>query len=95
MSDKKVNVQTLFGDLDDEQLKSLKDSVDEIVVHLEKSDGIKAQIKAIVDMVHETINVPKKITKRIAKTEYKNSLETETSEFVEFEALVKAIKDVE
>lgn len=95
MTDKQVNVQTLFGDLDAEKLKMLRDAIDEIVMYLTKSDEIKEQIKSIVDTIHEEINIPKKITKRIAKTQYNNSLETETSEFVEFESLVNAIKDVE
>jgi hypothetical protein len=87
-------VQTLFGTFDEKQLKSLKGYIDEVVLHIQKNEANNAAIKDIIDIAHDELKIPKKIVKRMAKTQHKQSLQTEVAEFKEFEALFEGITDV-
>ena len=87
-------VQTLFGTFDEKQLRALKGYIDEIVLHIQKNETNNQAIKDIVDIGHDELKIPKKILKRIAKTQHKQSLQTEVAEFKEFEALIEGITEV-
>jgi hypothetical protein len=84
-------VNTLFGSFDEKQLKALRSYVDEIVVHMNRNQSNNEAIKSIVEVANEELKVPKKIVKRMAKTQFKQSFQTEVAESKEFEALFEAI----
>ena len=89
-----TKVNTLFGSYYEEALKKLKGYVDEVVLHMHKNDGNNAAIKDIVDIAHDELKIPKKILKRMAKTQHKNSFQTEVAESKEFEALYESMVEV-
>jgi len=89
-----TKVNTLFGSFDEEALKKLKGYIDEVVVHMHKNDGNNMAIKDIVDIAYDELKIPKKILKRMAKTQHKNSFQTEIAESKEFEALFESMNEV-
>jgi hypothetical protein len=89
-----TKVTTLFGEFDDAALKKLKGYVDEAVLHMHKNDSNNAAIKDIVDAAHDDLKIPKKIIKRMAKTQHKNSFQTEVAEYKEYEALYESMVEV-
>jgi hypothetical protein len=89
-----TKVNTLFGSFDDAQLKTLKGYVDEMVLHMQKSEANSQAIKDIVDIANDELKIPKKIVKRMAKTQFKNSFQTEVAESKEFEALFESMNGV-
>ncbi len=89
-----TKVNTLFGSYDEDDLKKLKGYVDEVVLHMHRNDGNNQAIKDIVDIAHDELKVPKKILKRMAKTQHKNSFQTEVAESKEFEALYESMVEV-
>ena len=86
-----ATVQTLFGTFDDVQLKALKGAIEEINHSMNLIDVQTTQIKDIVNATYDSLKVPKKIIKRMAKVYYNQSLQTEVAEFKEFEALFEGI----
>ena len=89
-----TKVSTLFGDFDDVKLKQLKGYVDEVVLHMNRNQSNNEAIKDIVNVANEELKVPKKIVKRMAKTQFKQSFQTEIAEDKEFEALFESMLDV-
>jgi hypothetical protein len=89
-----TTVQTLFGTFDDDQLKALKGAIEEINHSMNLIDVQNTQIKDIVNATYDSLKVPKKIIKRMAKVYYNQSLQTEVAEFKEFEALFEGITEV-
>jgi hypothetical protein len=87
-------VQTLFGTFDDDQLKALKGAIEEINHSMNLIEVQNTQIKDIVNATYDSLKVPKKIIKRMAKVYYNQSLQTEVAEFKEFEALFEGITEV-
>ena len=87
-------VSTLFGDFDDVKLKQLKGYVDEVVLHMNRNQANNEAIKDIVSAANEELKVPKKIIKRMAKTQFKQSFQVEIAEDKEFEALFESMLDV-
>ena len=88
-----TKVSTLFGDFDDTKLKQLKGYVEEVVVHMNRNQSNNEAIKDIVNVANEELKVPKKIIKRMAKTQFKQSFQTEIAEDKEFEALFESMLD--
>ena len=87
-------VQTLFGNFNDDQLKTLKNSVDEMITVLYKIDANKTEMKDILDATHDTLKIPKKILRKIVKVQYNQSFQIEVAESKEFEALFEGITEV-
>jgi hypothetical protein len=87
-------VNTLFGNFSDEQIVALKGVIDEMVVVLHKNDATKTEMKDIVDATYDSLNIPKKILKKMAKVQYKQSFQEEVAESKEFEALFEGITEV-
>lgn len=83
----KVNVQTIFGQLDEAQVKTLQDGVKEMSVVMSKMDANKEQLKDILLSIFEETKVPKKIINKIARVYHKKKFVEETTEFNEFETL--------
>ena len=89
-----TKVNTLFGSFDDDQLKKLKGYVDEMVLHMNRNKANNEAMKDIVDAANDELKVPKKIVKRMAKTQFNNSFQTEVAESKEFEALFESMNEV-
>jgi hypothetical protein len=89
-----TKVNTLFGSFDEDQLKKLKGYVDEAVLHMNRNEANNQAIKDIVDAANDELKVPKKILKRMAKTQFKNSFQIEVAESKEFEALFESMNGV-
>ena len=89
-----ASVQTLNGSLDETQLKALKGAIDEINVAFQQIEFQNNAIKDVVDATYDSLGVPKKIIKRMAKVYYNQSIQTEIDEFKDFEALFEAITEV-
>ena len=89
-----TKVNTLFGSFDDEQLKKLKGYVDEVVLHMNRNKSNNDAIKDIIDAANDELKIPKKIVKRMAKTQFNNSFQTEVAESKEFEALFESMQDI-
>ena len=89
-----TKVNTLFGSFDEDQLKKLKGYIDEVVLHMNRNKSNNEAIKDIIDAATDELNLPKKIIKRMAKTQFKNSFQSEVAESKEFEALFESMQDV-
>ena len=87
-------VQTLFGNFTDEQLKNLKGAIDEMIVVMHKQDALKLEMKDITDATYDLLKVPKKILRKMARVQYKQSFQEEIAESKEFEALFEGITEV-
>jgi hypothetical protein len=75
-------------------LKALKGSIEEINHSMNQIEVQNNQIKDIVNSTYDTLGVPKKLIKRMAKVYYNQSLQSEIDEFKEFEALFEGITEV-
>jgi len=89
-----TKVNTLFGSFDEEQLKKLKGYVDEMVLHMQRNESNNQAIKDIIDAANDELKLPKKIVKRMAKTQFNNSFQTEVAESKEFEALFESMQEI-
>jgi hypothetical protein len=75
-------------------LKKLKGYIDEVVLHMNKNKANNEAIKDIIDAANDELKLPKKIVKRMAKTQFNNSFQTEVAESKEFEALFESMQDI-
>jgi len=89
-----TTIQTLFGTFNDGELKSLKNSIDEMIVIMEKIDYQKESLKEVIDHINEELGIPKKIIRKMAKVQYKQSFDQEVSEQTEFESLFSGIQEI-
>ena len=87
-------VQTLFGNFTDEQLKNLRGAIDEMIVVMHKQDALKLEMKDITDANYYLLKIPKKIVRKMARVQYKQSFQEEVAESKEFEALFEGITEV-
>lgn len=87
----KVSVATVFGQLDEAQIKTLKDGIKEMSVVLSKIDDEKLALKDVLNSIHDEIKVPKKIINKLAKVYHKKSFAEESTEFNEFESLYTVV----
>jgi hypothetical protein len=80
-----------FGELNEKQIKSLKDAIKEMSDLMTIMDGQRSAMKSVLDEISEEINVPKKIIRRLAKTYHKNNYDEVTLENSEFETLYSEV----
>lgn len=85
------NLETVFGTLDDKQLKILTDGLKEISVHFSRIEREKEAVKDIIDAVKDQIELPKKIINRLAKTYHKQNFAEQNTEDKEFAKLYVSI----
>lgn len=90
-----TTVHTLFGTFDEKQLKSLKGYVEEIVACMNRTKANNESMADILDLAHDELKLPKKIVRKIANYEFKQSLSSDYAEFKEVEALLEGIKYAE
>jgi hypothetical protein len=89
-----TQVNTIFGDFKDDDLKIIRDAIEEISVHYQKIAAENGDIKDIVGSVYDQYKIPKKIIKRLAKVHYKQSFSQQVVEDKEFEALYVGVTEV-
>jgi hypothetical protein len=87
-------IQTIYGSLDEKQLKALRGYIEEMVILMTKIKTNTQSITDILNLAYDELKLPKKIIRRIAKVQYNQSLQEEVAEFKEFEALFESIMDV-
>jgi hypothetical protein len=87
-------VQTLYGTFSEEQMKSLKGAIDEMEMVMHKQDALKEEMKDILDATFDALKIPKKIIRRMAKVQYKQSFHEEVAASKEFEALFEGMTEV-
>ena len=89
-----VTIQTLSGTLDEKQLKTLKGALDEIMISMRKMEHTRTEIKDTVDATHDILKIPKKIIKKLAKVQYKQTFDSEVAEQKEFEMIYEGVTKV-
>ena len=80
-------VTTLYGSFDENQLKSIRDALNEISNEMVVIDSHKEAIKDVINALYDNFKIPKKVLRRMAKTHHKQSFQEEVTEDNEFEAL--------
>lgn len=80
-------VTTLYGSFDENQLKSIRDALNEISNEMIVIDSHKEAIKDVINALYDNFKIPKKVIRRMAKTHHKQSFQEEVTEDNEFEAL--------
>lgn len=89
-----VTIQTIYGTLDEKQLKELKGSIEEINNYLNEIEHRQKMIKEILDVTFDNTGIPKKVTSRLAKVYHKQSFQQESEEYKEFESLFETITEI-
>lgn len=89
-----TDVATLYGTFSEDDLKSIKDSLDEISREMSIIEQHKEAIKDIVGAMFDAHKIPKKVLNRLAKTHHKKTFETDVAEDNEFEALYTGLVEV-
>lgn len=89
-----MQVNTIFGDFKEDDLKIVRDAIEEISNHFRKIEDENLAIKDIVDSVYDQYKLPKKITKRLAKVYFKQNFSQQVVEDKEFEALYVGVTEI-
>jgi len=89
-----ASITTLFGTFNDSELIALKGAIDEMIVVMEKQDAQRLAMKDILDATFDTLKIPKKILRKMAKVQYKQSFQEEVAEQSEFESLFEGITNM-
>jgi len=87
-------LQTIYGTLDDKQLKDLKGAVDEAINVMYEIEQKKRILKEIIDIASENSKIPKKIISKIVTVQHKQNLAEQVAEFKEFESLVETLTEI-
>jgi TRAP-type mannitol/chloroaromatic compound transport system substrate-binding protein len=86
-----TQIVTDFGTLDEEQIKILKAGLQNMSDVLTMIDASRETLKEIVNSVHEEINVPKSLIKKMAKVYHKGTFAKVTAENSEFESIYEVL----
>jgi hypothetical protein len=89
-----ASINTLFGTFNDEELQALKGAIDEMIVVMERQEAQRLAMKDILDATFDTLKIPKKILRKLAKVQYKQSFQEEVAEQGEFESLFEGITNM-
>ncbi|CAB4222723.1 hypothetical protein UFOVP1655_200 [uncultured Caudovirales phage] len=89
-----ASITTLFGTFNDGELIALKGAIDEMIVVMERQDAQRLAMKDILDATFDTLKIPKKILRKMAKVQYKQSFQEEVAEQSEFESLFEGITNI-
>ena len=87
-------IETIYGTLNKEQLQQLKGYIDETVQYMETIKITNQSMADIATIAYNSLKIPKKLIKRLAKAQLKNSIKDETEEFQEYETLFETLKDI-
>lgn len=86
-----MQVSTIFGDFKEDDLKVIREALEEISEHFRKQDDEKLAVKDIIGSVYDQYKIPKKVISRLAKVHYKQTFSQEVIEDNEFEALYEGV----
>jgi len=89
-----ASIQTLFGTFNDEELQALKGAIDEMIIVMERQEAQRLAMKDILDATFDTLKIPKKILRKLAKVQYKQSFQEDVAEQGEFESLFEGITNM-
>jgi len=89
-----ASITTLFGTFNDGELIALKGAIDEMIVVMERQDAQRLAMKDILDAAFDTLKIPKKILRKLAKVQYKQSFQEDVAEQGEFESLFEGITNM-
>jgi nucleotidyltransferase/DNA polymerase involved in DNA repair len=89
-----TTIQTIYGTLDEKQLKELKGAIEEINNYFNEIENRQKIIKEIIDLTCDNTKLPKKIVAKMAKVYHKQSFQQEVTENKEFESLFESITEV-
>lgn len=89
-----ASITTLFGTFNDGELIALKGAIDEMIVVMERQDAQRLAMKDILDATFDALKIPKKILRKMAKVQYKQSFQEEVAEQSEFESLFEGITNM-
>jgi len=89
-----ASINTLFGTFNDEELQALKGAIDEMIIVMERQEAQRLAMKDILDATFDTLKIPKKILRKLAKVQYKQSFQEEVAEQGEFESLFEGITNM-
>ena len=87
-------IQTIYGTLDEKQLKELKGALEEINNYFNEIEHRQKMIKEIVDLTCDNTKLPKKILNKMAKVYHKQSFQEEVATHKEFESLFESITEI-
>jgi vacuolar-type H+-ATPase subunit D/Vma8 len=89
-----LTIQTVYGTLDEKQLKELKGAIEEINNYLNEIENRQKLIKEITDLTSDNTKIPKKLISKMAKVYHKQSFQQEVTVNKEFESLFESITEV-
>ena len=89
-----LTIQTIYGTLDEKQLKELKGAIEEINNYFNEIEHRQKMIKEIVDLTCDNTKLPKKILNKMAKVYHKQSFQEEVATHKEFESLFESITEI-
>jgi hypothetical protein len=87
-------VQTIYGTLDEQQLRDLNTNIDEAVTTMDFIGQRQNTLKDIIEAASDNSGIPKKIIKKMAKARFKQSFQNELAEFKEYEAIFESITEI-
>ena len=80
-----TQVSTIFGNFQEDDLKIIKDGLEEISQQYMKIEQNNEAIKDVVESLYDQYKVPKKIIKRLAKVYHQKNFSQQVVEDKEFE----------
>lgn len=89
-----LTIHTIYGTLDEKQLKELKGAIEEINNYFNEIVYKQKLIKEIIDVSSDNSKIPKKIISRMAKVYHKQSFQEEVAQHREFESLFEGITEI-
>lgn len=89
-----LTIQTIYGTLDEKQLKELKGAIEEVNNYFGEIEYRQKLIKEIIDIASDNSKIPKKIISRMAKVYHKQSFQEEVAQHKEFESLFEGITEI-
>ena len=89
-----TTIQTIYGTLDEKQIKEIKGAIDEVNNYLNEIENRQKLVKEIIDLTCDNTKIPKKILAKMAKVYHKQSFQQEVTENKEFESLFESITEV-
>lgn len=89
-----TQVNTIFGNFKEDDLKIIRDGIEEISNHLTKIQDEKTNINDIIGSLYDQYKLPKKLIRRMAKVYHRQSFTEEVTEDNEFEALYTGVNEV-
>jgi vacuolar-type H+-ATPase subunit D/Vma8 len=89
-----LTIQTIYGTLDEKQLKELKGAIEEVNNYFFEIEHRQKLIKEIIDLASDKSQIPKKIISRMAKVYFKQNFAEEVAAHKEFESLFEGITEI-